>query len=149
VSSDRELRNHLNGNPILGVRDISTLLDTDIPVEMYGACSNLRQGILNTAPVTERLALGKSSHRVFYERACVVRSTDSRPMAVAGDSGSVLIDDNHRAIAMVVGRIGEEHGPDAALATPIAPALNALEVDVYTGEMTISTPRVAPFSAEN
>lgn len=144
VSSDRELRNHLNEEPILGVRDISDILDTDIPVEMFGACSNRRQGILNTAPVTERLRLGTTEHRVFYERACLVRSNDDEPMAIPGDSGSVLIDDNHHAVAMIVGAIHDGDIIGAAVATPLAPALDALGVEIYPGEMAVKTDRVAP-----
>jgi len=143
VSSDRELRNHLNEVPVRGVRDIRNNLDEDIPVHMFGACSNSRQGILNTRPVTERLNLGETEHRVFYEHACLVRPVDDQPMAVPGDSGSILVDENHYAIAMVVGMI-EDESPACALATPLAPALEALSVDVYKGEMAVQTERVPP-----
>lgn len=143
VTSDRELRNHLNETPVQGVRDIRNDLNQDIPVQMFGACSNSRRGILNTRPVTERLRLGETKHRVFYERACIVRPTDDQPMAVPGDSGSILVDDGHYAVAMVVGMINDG-APACALATPVAPALEALNVAVYQGEMAIQTERVPP-----
>ena len=137
VSGNRELRNHLNEEPVQGVRDIRPLLDTDIPVEMFGACSNRRHGILNTAPVTERLRLGNTPHRIFYEQARLVRSVSDDAMAVPGDSGSVLVDENHFAIAMVVGVIKEGETAGCALATPLAPAVEALNVEIYAGDAEI------------
>lgn len=140
VSSDRELRNQFDGEPIAGVRDIRELLDTDIAVTMFGARSNRREGVLNTAPVAERLRLGKTQHRIFYERACHVRSTDGEPFAVSGDSGSILVDQDRNALAMVVGMLTENEKPTpCALATPLVPVLEGLEIDLYVGEPAITT----------
>jgi hypothetical protein len=148
VSSNRELVNSFNGAPVTGVRDIRDILDTDIAVEMFGARSNGRRGILNTAPVMERLRLGGSEHRVLYERACLVRSLDDRPFAEEGDSGSVLVDEDLQAIAMIVGMIRDDSEPTAcAVATPIAPALDALGVEIYAGETSVCTQPVQAVDA--
>jgi hypothetical protein len=146
VSSDRELRNHINEKPIAGVRDIRETLDTDIPVRMYGANSKEREGILNTAPVAERLRLGKTQHRIFYERACHVRSIDGAPFAILGDSGSILVDHDCYALAMVVGMITEDDEPTpCALVTPLVPVLEALDVELYAGCKEVKTDRAVPF----
>lgn len=148
VSSDRELRNHLGGEPIMGVRDIREVLDTDIQVCMYGACSNMRHGILNTAPIAERLQVGNSKHEVFYERACYISSRDERPFADRGDSGSIVVDEERLAVAMVVGLSGTGEGSaKLTLATPLVPVLEALEVELYSGLPAVTTPRVMPFAA--
>jgi hypothetical protein len=143
VSNDRELRNQIDGQTVAGVRDIRGVHDTDIPVTMFGARSNRREGILNTAPVAERLRLGSTEHLIFYERACQVRSLDGEPFAVRGDSGSILIDEECRAVAMVVGMLMEDgKESDCALATPLVPVLDGLEVDLYDGKQSITTGRL-------
>jgi hypothetical protein len=148
ISSDRELRNHLGGEPIMGVRDIREILDTNIQVCMYGAASNMRHGVLNTAPIAERLQVGNSEHDVFYERACYISSRDERPFADRGDSGSIVVDENRHAVAMVVGLSGASEGPaKLTLATPLVPALEALEVELYSGMPAITTQRVSPFTS--
>ncbi len=147
ISSDRELRNHLGGEPIMGVRDIREILDTDIQVRMYGARSNMRQGVLNTAPIAERLQVGNSEHEVFYERACYISSLDERPFAAQGDSGSIVVDEEGHAVAMVVGLSGTGEGPaKLTLATPLVPVLEELEVDLYSGQPTVTTLRVSPLA---
>lgn len=148
VSSDRELRNHINEQPVAGVRDIRETLDTDVPVRMYGARSKERNGILNTTPVAERLRIGQSQHKIFYERACHVRSVDDEPFATLGDSGSILVDSDCYAVAMVVGMITAGEDVPLALATPLVPALDALEVDLYDGQKSIKTEPVVPFDSQ-
>jgi len=147
VSSNRSLGNQFNGHPVVGVRNIAEDLGTNVPVHMFGARSNMRSGVLNTAPVTERLQIGKSEHSIMYERACYIESLDDRPFADMGDSGSIVIDEDNYAVAMVVGLSSVNlGGPPRVLATPLAPALDALEVALYEGEGVVSTPRVSPVS---
>jgi len=145
VSSDRELDNHLGGQPMAEMLDIRKMLDADIAVRMCGARSKIREGILNTAPVSERLQLGQSGFHVFYEGACYIRSLDDEPFAIAGDSGSIVVDESDHPVAMVVGlaRPTDEHTP-FALATPLAPVLQALDVELYTGQRSVTTPPVYP-----
>jgi hypothetical protein len=139
VTSRRELKNHLEGVPIAGVRDIRQMVAVDLPVRMFGARSNLRQGILSSAPVTEQLSLGRDGPLVTYRHACHIRSIDDNSFADLGDSGSVVIDRDSFAVAMVVGRASLATGsPPPALAIPMVPILEALEVDLYPGQPMIT-----------
>jgi hypothetical protein len=143
VSSDRELDNQLGGQPIAELRDIREMFDADITVRMCGARSKVREGILNTAPISERLRLGQSGFHVFYERACYIRSLDEEPFAIAGDSGSIVLDEGNHPVAMIVGlaRPAAEQTP-FALATPLVPVLEALDVELYAGLPSVTTPPV-------
>jgi hypothetical protein len=115
---------------------------------MFGAYSNRRRGILNTSPVTERLRLGQTTHRIFYEQACLVRSVDGNPMAVPGDSGSVLLDEDQFAIAMVVGMIRDGDNCGWALATPLSPAVDALDIELISSQMAVCTDRRSAFDVD-
>lgn len=94
VTSRRELKNHLEGEPIAGVRDIRPLVGAEFPVRMFGARSNLRRGILSTAPVTEQIEIGLSGRLITYRHACHIASIDGLPFADQGDSGSVVVDED-------------------------------------------------------
>jgi hypothetical protein len=139
VTSGRELKNHVEGRPIAGVRDIREMVGAEVPVRIFGARSNLRRGVLSTAPVTEQLELGKGGRLVTYRHACHIHSVDDDPFADRGDSGSIAVDDDCYAVAMVVGQASPAIGtPPPALAIPMAPILEELEVDVYTDESMIT-----------
>ncbi|MGO9791653.1 MAG: hypothetical protein ACLP8S_19765 [Solirubrobacteraceae bacterium] len=131
VVSDRELLNTIDGRPISGVLDIRDLLDVYIDVRMVGARSNRREGILHTARVAERIRVARSNNYVFYRHGCLIRASDG-PFAAPGDSGSIVVDTENRAVAMVVGLFndGEPDAP-AALAVPIAAVLQELDVDLF------------------
>lgn len=138
VTGRRELSNHLEGEPIAGVRDIGPLVGVEFPVGMFGARSNLRRGALSTAPVTEQIEIGQSGRLVTYRHACHIASTDDRPFADHGDSGSIVVDEDGYAVAMVVGLASPATGtPRHALAIPMSPILEELEVDLYPGQHLI------------
>jgi hypothetical protein len=141
VSSNRSLVNEIDGETIVGCRDTRAEIDVDIPVRMFGASSNLRTGVLNTAPVTEKVEIGKSGDLVTYQHACYIESRDESPFAAQGDSGSVVIDADGFAVAMVVGLSATSNdGVSNVLATPMAAVLEELRIDVFIDTPMVETP---------
>jgi hypothetical protein len=139
VTIRRELQNHLEGRPIAGARDIRSMVGVEFPVTMFGARSNLRRGTLSAAPVTEQVEIGRSGRLITYRHACHITSSDEMPFADHGDSGSIVVDEDNFAVAMVVGLASSATGtPCRTLAIPISPILEALEVDLYVGRPLIT-----------
>lgn len=140
--SRRELVNSIDDQPIAGALDIRDLHNTDIPVRMLAARSKRREGILNTARVADRIRIAFSDNYVFYEHGCLIRGNDGE-FAKPGDSGSVVVDDANRVIAMVVGLFEhDDDAPRSTFAVPIAAVLEELDVKLFDAPL-ITTDLVA------
>lgn len=140
VVSDRELLNMIDGDPVSRVREIRDVLDSFIAVRMVGARSNRREGVLHTARVAERIRIARSDNYVFYRHGCLIRSPDGQ-FAAPGDSGSIVVDEDNCAVAMVVGLFAEapEEAP-ATLAVPITAVLEELDVELFDEAIVRTAP---------
>lgn len=76
----------------------------EIPITMHGAASGVRTGVLKTARLPVRASTGHHSQApsVVYTHTCEIEPIDGKDFCQDGDSGSICVDDQERAVAMVV-----------------------------------------------
>jgi hypothetical protein len=117
--------NVVAGYAVIGVRKFS-FNDSEQPaidVWIEGAASGPRVGRLDTRAVAVAVDLADlaTSLEVVYRRACWIESVDESDVACNGDSGAVCVDEDGRAVAMIVARENpgdEDAAPARALALP-------------------------------
>jgi hypothetical protein len=68
-----------------------------------------------------------------FDNQIEIESTDSSPFSQGGDSGSLIVDTNRRAVALLFAGSdqGGSNGQGLTFANPIRSVLDALKVDLY------------------
>jgi hypothetical protein len=113
------------------IRDVKTVSSTDIPVQKSGASSHRTTGRLRSVGVSIKLDLPPSTsisqNPWLYERQLVVTPDQAGNFSQAGDSGAIVLDDDHHALGLLVGG-GHESVAQTPItvATPIQDVLDAL-----------------------
>ncbi|HYI09826.1 MAG TPA: hypothetical protein VEK57_12250 [Thermoanaerobaculia bacterium] len=152
--SDLPVAHLLNGSRRIPDEEIHSKAEVRPTVWKRGAATGETKGII--ACYSEKLPSEGNCYAfskepigdlgmVFYDQY-LIRSVNNKPFATDGDSGSVVLDQQNRVVALLWGWI-EEKG--MGLATPIGVVLDALgiEIPVETVANTIRTVPAAPAPA--
>lgn len=111
---------------LTGVRPADEDLEEGEPVHKIGRSTGLTTGIIKAQrlePVSVEFEIQSRSFRKVLE----IEPSGSEPFCDRGDSGSLIVDDQHRAIGLLFGKAEQA---ETAYANPIHLILEALQIDL-------------------
>lgn len=135
--------NCIAGRRVAGVRrfEFDDEVEESIEVFFEGAASGTCAGLLQTARVelaVKIAKLGTSTPRVIYTSVCDVKPLDEESLGVDGDSGSVLVDEEGRLVAVLVAADDAVDGESAGVvAVPIWLAFDRLGLEPCDEEVVL------------
>ena len=126
------LSRDINAGPTVGIpRDLlREELYEPVPVFKRGARTGLTSGWAHPGTSTRKL-VDQTHGECIYQDGFLIESSSSKPFALPGDSGSIVVDAEDRVIGMIVGVVGDPQAESArAFCTPIPPILETLGINL-------------------
>jgi len=120
------------------IRDLGQLaglapavLDLDAPVEKVGRTSEHTRGRV-TAFELDNVVVGYDIGNLRFDNQIEIEGADDGPFSQGGDSGSLIVDADHRGVALLFagGDEGGSNGKGLTFANPIHTVLDELRVDL-------------------
>ena len=103
-----------------------------VAVAKLGRTTGLRKGKITAFELDNVVVrYGPSLGEIRFDNQIEITTTEARPFSMGGDSGSLIVDDNNEAVALLfAGSSSANGGLGITYANPIHAVLNALKVDL-------------------
>lgn len=115
---------------LTGVGDI--FVDEGEIVHKVGRTTGVTRGRV-TAFELDHVTVGYDLGVIRFDGQIEIEGADNDPFSEGGDSGSLIVDEQHRAVAQLFagGTVGGRNGKGLTYASPIQAVLDALKVDLF------------------
>jgi|SRR5579883_585050 len=109
----------------------SEFLDEGTAVAKLGRTTGLTRGKV-TAFELDNVVVGYDIGNLRFDGQVEIEGADDDPFSRGGDSGSLIVTEDRRAVALLFagGEVGGSNGQGLTFASPIRAVLNALKVDL-------------------
>ncbi len=124
-----ECHNHIPGRRLIsGLGDVSR---RDQTVYKYGSRTGWTQGRVDTTSYRFRTSFGDDvEDSLFMDQIRIVSLSRKRPFTQPGDSGALVVRKTKKKLIAVALLFGASRDGREAVASPIKPVFDALEIDL-------------------